>query len=275
MRPTPVHPPPPPPVHGSALTRGLRAVFVEHRLPHAADRLLDAALSAVGLRCTTVRVGGLRLWVRRTGTDRDVIRNVLAGREYVWPGYEVGPADVVIDVGGNIGAFAVPAAKAAVGGRVIAVEPDADNHRLLAANLRRNGCANAVVVPVAVAGHAGRVRLVTDADASGHRIGAADGPGVWVEAVTLADLFDAHRVERCDLLKLDCEGAEFDILATLPTAAFARVRRIAMEYHAAGPAKADRAGELVRRLESHGFRIDRYTDVAGEPVGHVFATNRG
>lgn len=252
-------------------------MFVERRLPHAAGRWADAALTAVGFDRTTMAAGDLRLWVRRQGTDRDVIRNVLLGREYHRPGYAVGPMDVVVDVGANIGAFAVPAARAASGGRVIAVEPGAANHALLADNLARNGCTNAVAVRAAVARDPGTVTMYLDpADASCHSLAARPGAGVEsVSGVTLAGLFDEHRIDRCDLLKLDCEGAEYDALYELPAEHRQRIRRCVVEYHADPSHKRARGDELVGWFARSGFRVDHYTDVVGEPVGHVFATRAG
>lgn len=252
--------------------RGVRAVFVEHRLPHAVTGWWDRRMLALGRCHKTMRVDGWAFRVRRVGVDADVLLNVLDGAEYHPPGYDIRPTDVVVDVGANIGAFTVPAATAAYRGRVIAVEPDADNFRLLTANVRRNGCRNVAAVRQAVAGQTGRVRLTVDRNSSGHRIGPADEAGATVPAVRLSDLLDAHQVDRCDFLKLDCEGAEFDILESMPPADFDRIRRIALEYHADVEQKRERAAELIRRLCERGFRIDWYTDVVGEPVGHLFAT---
>ena len=262
----------PAPVRGSALSRGLKAVFVEHRLPYQLARRWHRALTSFGLPLKTVPIDRWSFRVRRLGVDEDVLRNVLVAREYHPPGYEIGPDDTVIDVGGNIGAFAVPAATAAHSGRVIAVEPDDGNHRLLTENLRRNGCRNAVIVHSAVTGSGGAVRLVTEADSSGHRVEAGHGPGKMVPAVRLADLFDEYGIERCDFLKLDCEGAEYGILTSFPAEYFARIRRIAMEYHAESAHKRERAEALIHQLRENRFRIDRYTEVTGEPVGHLFAT---
>jgi FkbM family methyltransferase len=265
----------PPQVQGSSFTRGLSAVFLERRLPHRLARLRDHACIAVGASCKSISVASWSFRVRRLGVDEDVLRNVILTQEYHPPGYEIGPADTVIDIGGNIGAFAVPAAAVAQRGRVFSYEPDERNHCLLSENLRRNGCQNARAVRQAVTGHGGPVRFLSDSNSSGHRVEAGDGPGERVESVKLADIFDRHQIEACDFLKLDCEGAEYEILSTLPHEYWQRTRRIALEYHAEPESKRQRADELIRRFRESGFRIDRYTDVIGEPVGHLFATRVG
>lgn len=275
MEPTPVMTPRVRPAAGSMLSRGLTAVVVNRTLPYQMVTWGDRLLRAAGWRHRVVRAGGFEFVVRRgTWADESIIRHVVVEREYHPPGYEVGPADVVIDVGANIGGFSVPAAKAASSGWVIAYEPEPANAALLRCNLDRNACRNVTVVPAAVAGRRGEVELHLNPDNSGghsaYRRHA--GPTVRAAAVTLRDVFDAHRVERCDLLKLDCEGAEYDLLYTLPRAYFGRIRRIALEYHADPEAKREAADGLVRHLHDVGFRVDRYTDVVGSRGGLLFAS---
>jgi hypothetical protein len=61
-------------------------------------------------------------------------------------------------------------------------------------------------------------------------------------------------------LKLDCEGAEYDILFA-PDAPLNRVREIRMEYHAG-------CDELVDFLHARGFRIMR---LDGDGLGMLWA----
>lgn len=275
MEPTLVPCPLPEPPTGSLLSRGLSAVFVDRKLPYTVTRWGDRLLRSVGLKHRTVFADGLRFQVRRGAwADEMVLRHVVGEREYHPPGYEIGPDDVVIDVGANIGAFSVSAARVATNGRVIAFEPEPDNFALLCANLDRNGCENATPVRAAVTDHAGIVTLNLNADSgAGHSLHRDHGgPGVSVPAMTLADVFDAYAIELCDFLKLDCEGAEYDILYKLPRPVFGRIRRLALEYHADPEVKRDRGDELVAFLRGVGFRVDLYTSVVGSRNGLVFAT---
>ena len=203
-----------------------------------------------------------------------MLRNVLTAREYHPPGYEIGPDDVVIDVGANIGAFAVTAARAAPNGRVYAVEPEPDNFALLCGNVRRNGCRNVTPVRAAVADEAGEVALsISAGNAAGHSVQRRHGGrDVVVPAVTLGGLLDEYRIDRCDFLKLDCEGAEYGILYGLPPAYFPRIRRLALEYHASPDEKRGKGDELVAFLRGVGFRVDLYTSVVGSRNGLIFAS---
>jgi FkbM family methyltransferase len=73
----------------------------------------------------------------------------------------LGPGKRFLDIGANIGYFSVLGSRL-VGetGWVVAVEPDPRNLQLLRANLWRNGCSNARVLPLAADSRRGHVGLV-------------------------------------------------------------------------------------------------------------------
>ena len=104
-------------------------------------------------------------------------------------------------------------------------------------------------------GGPGRVAGVTD-DGVTSRTGPATN-GDTVDVLTLEDLMDRHHVATVDLLKLDCEGAEWEIL---PAAArvLPRIRQIAMEFH-------EERGWTVAGLA--GWLRDQGFDVAHTPGG--------
>jgi hypothetical protein len=85
-----------------------------------------------------------------------------------------------------------------------------------------------------------------------------------VEAITLADVFSQNRIEQCDLMKIDCEGAEVAILTQAPDDVLARVRRMAIEWH------GDRTGMPLPQfsdfLAQRGFAVDFH-----EPSGTLYA----
>jgi hypothetical protein len=68
----------------------------------------------------------------------------------------------------------------------------------------------------------------------------------WGRRLALADVL----TERCDLLKIDCEGGEFDIFKAADDLSLRGVRRIVLEFHRV----AGDPQELVDRLASAGFR---------------------
>jgi FkbM family methyltransferase len=194
---------------------------------------------------------------------------------YSPPGFEIRRGDVVIDVGANIGVFAAFAASRAPEVKVYAYEPFPGNVEWLQRNMKESGLANVNIRAEAMAGAQGeRVLHVYPESWIFHSLvteeGAGEGHDISVRCLTLDDALDAEGIAQCDLLKLDCEGSEYEILQGCSPAALKRVRRIVGEYH-------DRenlgTGEsLCRFLESRAFRIDRFEPLdAG--CGVLCATN--
>ena len=80
-----------------------------------------------------------------------------------------------------------------------------------------------------------------------------------VDCITLKKLFDDYKIDRCDLLKIDCEGSEYDILLTTDAATMAKVGEIIMEYHSFTSYSVD---HLRNFLVKHGFRVDVQQEIS-------------
>jgi FkbM family methyltransferase len=129
------------------------------------------------------------------------------------------PGAVFVDVGANIGYFSVLAASV-VGaqGAVFAFEPDPENFRLLRANAELNGLENCITaVEAALAEAQGEGRLFLSADNLGdHQVYAGDAPRSSVPIALLnGSQYLAEHLQRLDLLKVDTQGAEFQVMAGL------------------------------------------------------------
>src|SRR5689334_8868593 len=94
------------------ISRGFRAVVTERRVPWRVQQTWNRVAAACGLRLHTVTAEGLRFRVRRQTLDELIVRNVVERQEYTAvPGFAIHAGDTVVDIGGNIGAFAVSAAR--------------------------------------------------------------------------------------------------------------------------------------------------------------------
>jgi FkbM family methyltransferase len=153
---------------------------------------------------------------------------------------EVGPGDVVYDVGAHVGFFAVCAAR--LGARVYAFEVSPGN----AARLRRNVQLNALPIEVVEA-------AVWESDCGvAVASGGSDrewivGPGGSFPSVTLDSFAAAH--EPPTLLKIDVEGAEAHVLRGASTVLAERPPVILCEVHGPGP-------EQHVRSQLAGFAIE-------------------
>jgi FkbM family methyltransferase len=255
----------------TALPNALRSV-AELRLPYRIDRAINRAAAALGSRERTIRRAGFRFRVRRLTCDEAFVANVVEQREYLRHGLAIQSTDTVIDIGGNIGTFAVLAASLARQGRVISVEPDPENLRLLRENVEANRVP-VTIVNGALADCTGPLTLhVAEAGGGFHTIDAPAfartySAAIQVQAWTLADLWSDYNIDRCAFLKHDCEGAEFAILRATPREVLDRVDQIAMEYHASQDDK--RIVEMMRTLEAAGLRVV-HREQFPTRGGHIF-----
>ncbi len=142
---------------------------------------------------------------------------------------------VVIDIGANIGAYSVYAATAARGTRVYSFEPLPDSYDVLVENIGINGLADRVFAFRLGVASKRETRSLYFGDASPfHSLYSAGGDGrrcVEIPCVSLSDILEDNRIDACDLLKIDCEGAEYEILYNTPASCFGKIREIRMEYH--------------------------------------------
>jgi FkbM family methyltransferase len=193
---------------------------------------------------------------------------------YTPGGYDIRPRDTVVDVGANIGVFALYAAARAGEGRVLAYEPFPESYDYLRRNVAESGLRSVTAFPVAVAGSPGERSLQITPDRLITNSLAPTGVGMGgptVPCVTLDQVFEGNGIQVCDLLKLDCEGSEYEILQNSSPETLARIRRVVGEYHE-GPSIPGTGAGLVRFLEEGGFCIDRFE--AFERGGGLFCAKR-
>lgn len=277
MEPTAVSSSPPAEPQGNWVVRTWTALVRERRLPTRVGNAIDRVCIRLGCRTKTLRVRGFRVRVRRLASDEHFVRDILVDREYNPPGYEIHPEDVVIDIGGNIGAFALLAARSSPRGKVITVEPVRDSFRLLTKNVSLNHLDNVVPIQAAVSTGRGLVPIYLSDHGTGlhslvPELASGGSDHELVEAIGLEDIFDQHEISRCDFLKLDCEGAEFSILHSLPAELYQRIEKVVLEYHVTPiDRKRTQSDLLVERLQDAGFQVDTYTDVVQTNRGMIYA----
>jgi FkbM family methyltransferase len=187
----------------------------------------------------------------------------------------VDPQRDFIDVGANIGFYSVLAARLLPGRRVLAVEPNPEAQRRLAANLARNGVDGSVTVFAGVASDApGEAELnliegMEEYSSLGSIVHAAvageASKRLAVPAETLDRLVERFGLEP-GLIKIDVEGAEKLVLdGALET--LRRFRPVILTE--LSPALLEPMGAsaaaIVEQLERLGYRVIDAEDPAVPP----------
>jgi FkbM family methyltransferase len=124
---------------------------------------------------------------------------------------------VFVDVGAHKGKYTVTTSKS-IGdeGLVIAVEPHPENYKILMENVRLNSLNNVTTLNVAAWSGEGKLKLFKG-DKFGQHSAKKDFElsFINVQARSLDKLLDELNVERVDLIKIDVEGAEFEVIKGL------------------------------------------------------------
>lgn len=226
------------------------------------------------------------------------LQEIVVERGYLRHGIEVGPGDIVLDAGANVGVAAAFFASVCGAARVHCFEPIPQVFALLERNVHR--------YPACVCHPYGLGRNVGEAEFTFYR-GAAAISGLYADPevdrqlvrtaminlgstgpaadADLAGRYEPERVtcrlqplafvlkhldlERVDLLKVDVEKAEIDVLAGLDEPGWQTIRQVAMEVHDI----AGRLAALSEELSRRGFTVASEQQAAfrGTPIHSLYA----
>lgn len=201
--------------------------------------------------------------VRHRSRDTDVLAEMLSA--YRPPrGITLPTSGTVLDIGGNIGLFALWALENCPGCRVISYEPDPTNLALLTRNWERASQGDRWETrPVAVSNRSGEIGF----DSGGYADSRVNAAGDVV--VPVVDIFEQPHA---DLMKIDIEGSEWDILRD-PRLRDLPADVLVMEWHrhATDGTEGD-AAEATQRLTEAGFEIASSEFDLGRDHGVIWAT---
>lgn len=205
-------------------------------------------------------------------TDAWIIKEACLDRDYERGFGSIEACQVIVDIGAGIGEFAVCAARRYPHCQVYAFEPFLDSYRLLIENVELNGLGNQVrCFNQAITSNTGTTTLSVAALAPQHTtVGAAQSlDTLQVESRSLEDVFRSNEIEGCDLLKIDCEGCEFEVLLNAPADVLRKIKRISLEYHEGVTPYTHEA--LVSHLRANGFSVTTQPNPAHKYLGFLFA----
>lgn len=198
---------------------------------------------------------GMRL-TDHYGTLAGTIAVVFIRREY-------GTVDhfrTIVDIGANIGTFALYAAQSNPDATVYCFEPEAGNFQSLTNNIHINELHDRVLAFQCAVGsdcNDRQLAVIDPLSNSFHMIPDHGADMKTVACTSLTTILRNLEVEQIDLLKLNCEGAEYEILESCSAQDFERIANIRLEYHNLDGAKTGES--LSQLLRGHGYRIQRFS----------------
>ncbi len=209
----------------------------------------DAGLSLLRTR------SGLHILIRHNLWDAIIIREVYLDKCYT-RALNLARRPTIVDIGAYIGDFSLYAA-AHLGAQVIAYEPTAENFAILQLNISINHLEDCILAVHQAVGTASEMTLNVMRQAQEIHASSffyPDAEKRTVSCTRLDDLFRTHGLENVDLLKIDCEGAEYGILESTPESLFGRIRNIVFEYHKIAGYE-ERLVAILARLNRCGYSV--------------------
>jgi amino acid adenylation domain-containing protein/FkbM family methyltransferase len=228
---------------------------------------------------------------------RYLYEEIFERESYMKHGIEIGEESVVVDVGANIGLFSIYAARKAVRGTVLAIEPIKEIYETLRMNVEHMGVKTIHcgigreekkeeewVYYRGYTMMSGK-REFADAEAEKEVIGrylanerqrgieegeldAEEVVGWRFEGERrvsgqrrMREVIEEEGLERIDLLKIDVQRAELEVLEGIGEGDWGKIGQIVMEVHdGKGEATEGRLEEVRELLEGRGYRVETEQD---------------
>ncbi len=169
----------------------------------------------------------------------------------------------IVDIGAHYGYFSIfSAINSGKGSRIIAIEPDNRNFKVLSENIRNSKIDNITAINCAISNTNGEAKLyigesVNNSLMSDYALNKPGSPIQNVAVKTLELVMNENKIDTIDFLKMDCEGSEYSILFSAPAFVLDKINTISMEFH--DMKNADNTGNVMAIfLAKHGFTIVKY-----------------
>jgi len=177
----------------------------------------------------------------------------------------------VIDIGGHLGFFSLYASLLNSDVPIYTFEPHIGNYEILKKNLKDNKIKNVYPKQLAVNDKVGQTELKISKEDLNHSILTPiepTGDTQIVQTTTLERIFSKNGLGHCDLIKIDCEGAEFALIYATPNTILDKVSNIFLEYH--DWIEGENSDELKRFLESKKFKVAKYPNNKIKELGFLW-----
>jgi len=198
-----------------------------------------------------------------------VLNEIYRDRIYDVPGVDLSSCRTIVDLGANVGVFALYAAASAQNATIHCFEPATSTFAALLNNIDANHL-NVIAHKLAISTFCGSARFCHAGTAAEWSLN--NDSGVVSEEVNCIDLnrlFDLIHDEAIDFLKMDVEGAELDVLGSAFDEQLQLIGALSVEWHH----PIEPLISLVDRLRRIGF--DAQFQVVNGNVRYLKATQHG
>jgi len=214
---------------------------------------------------------GIKIIVRVNSTDLMALTHVWLIKEYAKHEIKINKTDTVVDVGAHIGLFSLHASQYCTEGKIYAFEPIKENYEILRSNVQMNRLSNIQTENCAISKSNSKITIYQSDDESGHSKFIQTDKPVEVTSRSLNNFFKEKDLKKCNLLKLDCEGSEYEIIEGLEDSNFEKIDKMIIEYHL-----ADTNPEMLEKMKNK-LRLFSYKisiDPLFKDIGFLYAVKK-
>lgn len=233
-------------------------------------------LAQPGIQVVRLRRRGLQFRVRGA-MDVWSIKETFLDRFYEKFGFTIQPNWKIIDIGAGVGDYSLYAVATQPNSKIFSFEPFPESFALMQENLKLNTIKNVQVFEQAVGASSGELILdLTSGEPLQFQSFLEDVANIKkslsVNSISLVDALARLEIESCDLLKMDCEGAEYPILFGAPDSALKHIQRIVMEYH--DNLIEHNHKDLTHFLNDRGFQVETFPNPVHQHLGYLRAIRK-
>jgi FkbM family methyltransferase len=210
---------------------------------------------------------GHTMYYRFGSNDKSVIDDVLTNNEYLNYDLKINENSTMLDIGGHIGSFTIQAAKIAKNGIIYTFEPFINNFKLIKKNIEANNLNNVELYNAGVLDEDKTVDFfISNVNTGMHStipLKKFNSRILKVNCLSLDKFIKDNKIKTIDLIKLDCEGAEYSILYNSDLSI---VNQIILEFHEF-PDSNDNIDTLTKKLNEKRFKLVKKVRYPSDDVG--------
>ena len=209
----------------------------------------------------------------------DLESEIFDFNEYNYGEVNIEEGDVVVDLGANIGIFALYALHRKAK-KVYCVEPYIPYVKSLALNLNKFS-SKVVISPIAISDVEDDIKINVNAENNTILSNVYDDYS-WDEALNGTDVVKAmtfehylqvNNIEFVDFLKIDIEGSEYRLFKDISVLTLkTKINKIAIEYHWN---YSNQLNVIAHKLNQAGFEFTTFESNSNAKVGKLYAYNKG
>jgi len=225
-----------------------------------------------GKKIMVLLKSGLKFYVTNL-LDLHIIKETIFDGVYNF-NYKLSPK-IILDVGAHVGDYSIYMGLEYPKAKIFAFEPNPKTYKILVENIKVNGVKNVTTINLGLSNRSQKEKLylqLASGMTSVYKKENHSFSSVSINTLSLADFLRKYSVNSVDIMKVDCEGAEYKIFLGLPKNTLSQIKNITMEYHD-GLAKNSHV-DLVKLFRKSNYNLTTQASKYEKSIGILKAITR-